>query len=936
MRRGETLTFRDKLYPITRRGDREDAWFTLCYSPLRDEFEAIAGVLVAVFETTARIKANAVRDEIEAKLREGEERQRFLLEVSDALRPLAHPAAVEGEVCWLLAEQLDVDRAYYVEVDEKAGTARVTRDFVRGDAPSLAGEHRVSDFAWSLAILRRGECHVIADTQVSELVPPIDRPASAALQIIACMGAPLIRDGRLVGALCVTASQPRAWTENEVELLREVGERVWSAIERARAEGALSANLASLGRLHELQGRLAGETDLKTALEDILAAACTFTHTDRGCVQLVSNDGARLEMCAWRGYVEDDPFIRHFRHAGSEAVCDAARRNRSRLIIENVKTFPPLAGTQDREVALADGIHATQSTPMISRKGETIGVLSTQFPQPHRPNEDELRLIDILAWIAADFVERHRAEATLRESEGRFRVLADNMAQLAWTCDSLGNVDWYNRRWLDYTGMTFEQMQGWGWRKVQHPDHVDRVVAHVQGSAESGEPWEDTFPLLGKDGQYRWFLSRAIPIRDQDGGIVRWFGTNTDVTATLEAEAALRLSEQRQTFLLKLSDALRPLDDSIAIMAIASEKLGCHLGVGRCGYGEVDASGEFLHIERDWTNGVMASLKGTLRLADFGPQLIETYRRGETVVVDDACADARARGVEDAFEAIGGLRASLAVPLLKGGCWVSVFYAQQTQPRHWTPAEQTLIEEVAERTWSAVERARAEENLRRGEMLSRAQGRVLELAVADKPLEAVLDKLVRTIEEQSQSGMRGSILLLDDDGAHLRMGAAPHLPQAFNEAIDGIAIGPAAGVCGTAAYRKQPVHVANVAADPLCADYRPLAAEYSLKACSSTPILSMRGQVLGTVAMYYANVCEPAADDSLLAEMAARTAALVIERQRATQHRDLLIAELNHRVKNTLATVQSLAVQTFRGVGSDEATATFESRLIALSVPTTS
>src|SRR5262245_51275182 len=124
----------------------------------------------------------------------------------------------------------------------------------------------------------------------------------------------------------------------------------------------------------------------------------------------------------------------------------------------------------------------------------------------------------------------------LRRSEERFRMLADNMSQLAWTCDLLGNVTWYNQRWLDYTGLTFEDMKGWGWSKVQHPDHVARVVARVERSAETGEPWEDTFPLRGKDGTYRWFLSRALPIHDEHGQLAQWFGTNTDITEQILAE----------------------------------------------------------------------------------------------------------------------------------------------------------------------------------------------------------------------------------------------------------------------------------------------------------------------------------------------------------------------------------------------------------------
>jgi PAS domain S-box-containing protein len=145
----------------------------------------------------------------------------------------------------------------------------------------------------------------------------------------------------------------------------------------------------------------------------------------------------------------------------------------------------------------------------------------------------------------------------LRESDERFRMLADNMSQLAWTCDLLGNVTWYNKRWLDYTGLTFEDTKGWGWTKVHHPNHVDRVVARIKRSAGSGEPWEDLFPLRGKDGQYRWFLSRALPIRDEQGNFVQWFGTNTDITEQVLAEEQVARQAQE---LWALNERLQELD----------------------------------------------------------------------------------------------------------------------------------------------------------------------------------------------------------------------------------------------------------------------------------------------------------------------------------------------------------------------------------------
>lgn len=165
------------------------------------------------------------------------------------------------------------------------------------------------------------------------------------------------------------------------------------------------------------------------------------------------------------------------------------------------------------------------------------------------------------------------------------------------------------------------------------------------------------------------------------------------------------------------------------------------------------------------------------------------------------------------------------------------------------------------------------------------QKEVLEDIVAGRPLEEVLESLLRSIEATAGNGVLGSILLLDDDGIHLRHCAAPRLPAAYVEAIDGVAIGPAVGSCGTAAYRGEQVIVADIARDPLWEDFRQVAAAAGLAACWSTPIVDGAGQVLGTFAMYYPDPREPSEDDLRLIDLCVRTAAVAIGRSRADQQR---------------------------------------------------
>jgi PAS domain S-box-containing protein len=130
--------------------------------------------------------------------------------------------------------------------------------------------------------------------------------------------------------------------------------------------------------------------------------------------------------------------------------------------------------------------------------------------------------------------------------------------------DETGSVIWYNKRWFDYTGTTLDEMKGWGWSKVHHPDHVDRVVEKIAHCFKTGENWEDTFPLRGRDGTYRWFLSRAMPIRDESGKVIRWFGTNTDIT---EHRKEAERNAQLATIVATSPDAIISLSDDGRVLS---------------------------------------------------------------------------------------------------------------------------------------------------------------------------------------------------------------------------------------------------------------------------------------------------------------------------------------------------------------------------------
>ncbi len=184
--------------------------------------------------------------------------------------------------------------------------------------------------------------------------------------------------------------------------------------------------------------------------------------------------------------------------------------------------------------------------------------------QPYRELDGSITGVMVLCH---EVTEKVVARRKLEESEEHFRTFANNIQNLAWMASPEGWIYWYNQRWHEYTGTNLEEMQGWGWEKVHHPDHLDRVVNFVRQAWVKGETWELTFPLRGARGQYRWFLTRAYAVKDAKGQVLGWIGTNTDVDDQKRAEVALAEREKEaQTMaeeLAAVNEELRAANDQI-------------------------------------------------------------------------------------------------------------------------------------------------------------------------------------------------------------------------------------------------------------------------------------------------------------------------------------------------------------------------------------
>lgn len=317
-------------------------------------------------------------------------------------------------------------------------------------------------------------------------------------------GAPLHSpEGAPLGSLCIIDTRPRPGLDSaQADDLRKLARQVMAQLE--------------LRRLRRLEVRREIEAETVRTAAEVVGRWDWDIETDR-----VRADGALAKLYS---IAQDEARS----GIGLARYVDGIHPDDRQRVSAEIQTALSGDGLfrSEYRVQLADGrVHWLRATGHVERDGAG---------QPLR-----------FPGVAVDITARKSAETALGQSESIWRTMADAIPQLAWMTDSEGWVFWYNQRWYDYTGTTLEDMQGWGWRAVQHPDHVERVVAHVSQCFANGTPWEDTFPLRGRDGTYRWFLSRALPIRDESGAIMRWFGTNTDVTAQFEAEAALRQSEAK-------------------------------------------------------------------------------------------------------------------------------------------------------------------------------------------------------------------------------------------------------------------------------------------------------------------------------------------------------------------------------------------------------
>ncbi|HYW31878.1 MAG TPA: PAS domain S-box protein [Gemmatimonas sp.] len=314
--------------------------------------------------------------------------------------------------------------------------------------------------------------------------------------------------------------------------------------------------------------------------------------------------------------------------------------------------------------------------------------------------------------IAFDITERKRVEMALRDSERNYRALASASAEVAYRM----SADWSTMLPLDgreLVATSDEPLHDWAWLHQNIPaDEHPRVRQAISDAIARQSLFELEHRVRRPDDSVGWTLSRAVPILDETGTVTAWFGTASDITESRNARETLSASDTRNSFLVTLSDTLRPLSDPISMQAEASRVLGEQLGANRVYYYEVGS--EDYVIERDYTNAAL-SMVGRYSIASFGPDPLAALRAGRTATEADVDAlPTRTPEEKAAFSSVQ-IRSFIGVPLIKNGQFVAGLSVHADRVRAWSPAEIAMAEDTAERTWAAVERVRAEDALRESE-----------------------------------------------------------------------------------------------------------------------------------------------------------------------------------------------------------------------------
>ena len=512
------------------------------------------------------------------------------------------------------------------------------------------------------------------------------------------------------------------------------------------------------------------------------------------------------------------------------AFCKMTGFARGELIRQKLHPYWPPEERERIHTALAETMEGKFSNfelIFMRKNGKRFPVIVS----PSAVVDGNGKYVNFLATVK-DITERKKAEEALRQNEEHLRMALTASAAGTWSWDVSSNRSTWDDRYHELYGLAPDAPRSFEtWIACIHPEDRTRLLERIASLVESStdNEWSEEFRASHPTKGERWMSGRGTVARDATGKAICMTGLNLDVTARRQSDEALRMASQK----LKLHFEQTP-------MAVIEWDL------------------EFRVTQ--WNPAAQTI---------FGYSREEAIGRHASFIVPEKAREHVEHVCSALMHKVAGER-STNENVRKDGTHITCeWYNTPLVDEQGTAAgAASVVLDITER--------------RQAQQLLAWEMNAMESISSPASLHDVLDGLMHGLEIQAP-GALCSILLLDDDGIHLRHGAAPSLPAAYNKAIDGAAIGPKAGSCGTAAYSDRQVIVEDIATDPLWSDYRDLAAAHGLRACWSTPLHGSNGKILGTFAIYHREPRKPVAAELELIARATHIIRITIERKHAEQ-----------------------------------------------------
>ncbi|HEX7821876.1 MAG TPA: PAS domain-containing protein [Sphingobium sp.] len=471
---GQTLCYKNHELTLSRDGQPEQVFMDLDYSPVLDEDGEPAGVIAIVVETTDA-QHNLIA------LEESESRLRFLDELGRAVAASRDADEILEITTRMTAAHLGLSNCAYADMDADEDGFTIRGDWHAQTSPSIVGHYRLGDFG-RLAVQELGAGRpLIVNDNLRELAPH-EAEAFQQIGVAATICIPLVKEGRLTALMAIHDHVPRRWSDYDLSIIREVTERSWAHVERVRSERELVNNAAQLRRSQQAGAVGLFSIDVATNIISCTPEFCRIFG---------------LEVC---GTIPAQDVERLIAPEDAGIISNVARRRAGNALLD-----------VEYRIRRAD----TGEERIIARKGEY--------------ERDEAGVIVRLVGAVQDTTERRRIQLALEKSEAGFSALAQFMPNQVWTARADGWLDWFNAQVYSYCGASAGMLDGEGWARIIHADDVENTLGHWQASLASGAIYETEFRLRNARGEYRWFLTRAVALKDAQGSVQSWIGTNTDI-----------------------------------------------------------------------------------------------------------------------------------------------------------------------------------------------------------------------------------------------------------------------------------------------------------------------------------------------------------------------------------------------------------------------